>query len=80
MEHITITFDDDTTNFDINAPTQRAVEALAHVLAEYMHNAVKTNNDTTAADEIHEAFTQHLIYKYNTLTIENMTQPTNTNN
>lgn len=74
MEHITITFDDDTTNIDLNAPTNRAVEALAHILAEYMHNAVKTHNDTTAADEIHEAFTQHLIYKYNTLTLENMPQ------
>ena len=77
MEHITITFDGDTTNVDINAPTQRAIEVLAHVLAEYMHNAIKTHNDTTAADDIHEAFTQHLIHTYNTLILENTPDQTN---
>lgn len=71
MNHITITFDGDTTNIDIDAPTQRAIEALAHVLAEYMYDATQNPTNTTGADDIHETFTTHLIHTYNTLILEN---------
>lgn len=77
MEHITITFDGDTTNIDIDAPTQRAIEALAHVLAEYMYDATQPPGNTADADEIHEVFTQHLIHTYNTLILENTPDQTN---
>ena len=77
MEHITITFDGDTTNIDINAPTQRAIEALARVLAEYMYDATQTPDNTTGADNVHETFTEHLIHTYNTLILENTPGQTN---
>ena len=77
MNHITITFDGDTTNIDIDAPTQRAIEALAHVLAEYMYDATQTPGNTTGADDIHEAFTEHLIHTYSTLILENTPNTTN---